>query len=151
MGYRPGTSGIGGFMEAVLSMMVVICGVMLVTTSLAFVGIDLRRDSDETSLQDGCRSLSDQLFSLGSPFFDGEVLQNSSLALLNCSLFHVGVHVNGYCMTLQDITVGSAPAILLKNGDISSENDTRSVSVPVLLSMPDRTVHAAKATVIVWR
>jgi hypothetical protein len=64
-GHRPGSTGIGGFMEAVLAMMVVICGVMLVTTSLSFVGIDLRRDSGSALLQDGCRSLSDQLFSLG--------------------------------------------------------------------------------------
>ena len=147
---RPGSSGIGGFMEAVLAMMVVICGVMLVTTSLAFVGIDLRRDSGQSSLQDGCRSLTDQLFSLGPPFFEGEVLQNSSLGLLNSSLFHVGTGIGGYSLALQDVTANSASKVLLQAGEISSDIDTRSISVPVLLSMPDRTVHAAKATVIVW-
>jgi hypothetical protein len=150
-GRRPGRTGIGGFMEAVLAMMVVICGVMLVTLSLSFVGAGLRRDSGDAALEDGCRSLSEQLFSLGPPFFDGDVLQNSSLAMLNASLFHVGGDVKGYCMTIRDITAGSASVILLKIGDISSGNDTRSISLPVLLSMPDRTMHAAKATVIVWR
>jgi hypothetical protein len=138
-------------MEAVLAMMVVICGVMLVTTSLAFVGVDLRRDSGETALRDGCAALSDQLFSLGSPFFEGEVLQSSSLSRLNASLFHVSALVKGYCLALQDISSGQASAVLLRTGEMSAGNDTRSISVPVLLGMPDRTVHAAKATVIVWR
>ncbi len=137
-------------MEAVLAMMVVICGVMLVTMSLAFVGIDLRRDSGETALQDGCKDLTRQLFSLGRPFFEGDILQNSSLPLLNSSLFHIATLVKGYFVTLQDITAGSSSVVLLRNGEITS-NDTRTVSVPVLLSVEDRTVHAAKATVIVWR
>ena len=137
-------------MEAVLAMMVVICGVMLLTTSLAFVGIDLRRDSGQNSLQDGCRSLADQLFSLGTPFFEGEVLQSSSLDLLNCSLFHAGDRI-GYCMVLQDLTARSDPKVLLQTGQMSPQNDSRSISVPVLLSIPDGTVHAARATVMVWR
>ena len=108
MGTTPGRDGIGGFMEAVLALMVVICGVMLVTVSLGFVGIDLRRDSGAADLQDGCRSMqSDQLFSLGSPFFDGDVLKNSSLGMMNTSLFHVSAQVKGYCITLQDITLGT--------------------------------------------
>lgn len=136
-------------MEAVLAMMVVICGVMLVTMSLAFVGIDLRRNSGETALQDGCKELTRQLFSLSTPFFEGEVMQNSSLPLLDSSFFHVGAQVKGYFITLQDITAGSASVVLLRAGEMTS-NDTRSISVPVLLSVEDRTVHAAKATVIVW-
>ncbi len=131
-------------------MMVVICGVMLVTMSLAFVGIDLRRNSGETALQDGCKDLTRQLFSLSVPFFEREVLQNSSLSLLNTSFFHVGAQVKGYCITLQDVTARSASVVLLRAGEMTS-NDTRSVSTPVLLSVEDRTVHAAKATVIVWR
>jgi hypothetical protein len=150
-GRRPGRTGIGGFMEAVLAMMVVICGVMLLTTSLAFVGIDLRRDSGQNSLQGGCGSLADQLFSLGTPFFDGEVLQSSSLGLLNSSLFHVGPQIVGFCVVLQDVTANSALRVLLQTGPISSENETCSISVPVLLSIPDGTVHAAKVTVIAWR
>ena len=138
-------------MEAVLAMMAVICGVILVTTSLAFVGIDLRRDSGQTALQEWCAALSRQWFSLGPPFFEGEVLRNSSLSRLNVSLFHVSAPVKGYCLALQDISSGHAPTVLLRTGEISAGNDTRSISVPVLLSMPDRTVHAAKATVIVWR
>lgn len=138
-------------MEAVLAMMVVVCGVMLVTMSLAFLGIDLRRNSGETALEDGCRALSDQLFSLGAPFFNGEVLLNSSLMMLNASLFHVSTNIKGYCMTLLDITYGSSSKVLIKTGELSQRNDTRSISVPVLLSMPDRTQHAAVATVIVWR
>jgi hypothetical protein len=137
-------------MEAVLAMMVVICGVMLLTTSLVFVGIDLRRGSGDSSLQDGCQSLADQLFSLGTPFFEGEILQSSSLGLLNCSLFHAGAHI-GFCMVLQDLTARSAPNVLLQTGQISPQNDTRSISVPVLLSVPDGSVHAAKATVITWQ
>jgi hypothetical protein len=137
-------------MEAVLAMMVVICGVVLVTTSLSFVGIDLRRDSGGTAVGDGCRSLSDQFFALGSPFFNGEVLQNSSLSLLRDSLFHLGTGIRGYCLTLQDVTDGSCPWVLLKDGEVSAENDTRSLSTPVLLSTSDLTLHAAKVTVIVW-
>ena len=138
-------------MEAVLAMMVVICGVMLVTLSLGFVGIDLKRDSGATGLKDGCRSLSDQLFSLGPPFFDGDVLLNSSLAMLNVSLFHLSAGIDGYCITLQDITLCSSSSVLLRTGDVPAGNDTASLSMPLLLSMSDRTIHAAKATVIVWR
>jgi hypothetical protein len=148
---RPGCTGIGGFMESVLAMMVVICGVVLVTVSLAFVGIDLNRDSGDAALEDGCRSLSSQLSSLGPPFFEGEVLQNTSVPMLNTTLFHAGTGVKGYCMTLQDLTAGSCSIVLLKVGDVSSANQTRSMSFPLLLSMPDRTLHAAKATVIAWR
>jgi hypothetical protein len=138
-------------MESVLAMMVVICGVMLVTTSLAFVGIDLRRGSGENTLQDGCASLADQLLSLGPPFFEGKVLQSSSLGMMNSSFFHANAMVHGYCILLQDIATDSESKVLLRTGELSPENDTRSLSVPMLLSMPDRTVHAAKATVIVWQ
>ncbi|HEY3420815.1 MAG TPA: hypothetical protein VGK23_09700 [Methanomassiliicoccales archaeon] len=138
-------------MESVLAMMVVICGVILVTTSLAFVGIDLRRDSGQNSLHDGCRSLADQVFSLGPPFFEGDVLQNSSLGSLNPSLLHAGPKINGYSILLQDITMGAASKVLVRMGELSPENETCSISVPLTLSMTDRTVHAAKATVMVWR
>jgi len=127
---RPGSTGIGGFMEAVLAMMVVICGVMLVTTSLSFVGIGLLRDSSSALLQEGCRSVSDQFFSLGRPFFEAEVLQNSSLFMLNTSLFHCGTSVRGFCIALQDVTAGThtsgsafqwvaTPATLATNGAMS--------------------------------
>ncbi len=138
-------------MESVLAMMVVICGVVLVTASLAFVGIDLRRGSDTSSLQATCQSLTDQFFSLGSPFFEGQTLQSSSLGLLNSSLFHVGAMVAGYCLTLQDISTNSTSKVLLRTGPMSGDNDTRSSSLPVLISVSDRTVHAGKVTVIVWQ
>jgi hypothetical protein len=70
--------------------------------------------------------------------------------MLNAPLFHAGAGVKGYCMTLQDITAGSSSVVLLKVGEVSS-NHTRSMSFPVLLSMPDRTLHAAKVTVVAWR
>jgi hypothetical protein len=137
-------------MESVLAMMVVICGVMLVTTSLSFVGIGLLRDSSSALLQEGCRSVSDQFFSLGRPFFEAEVLQNSSLFMLNTSLFHCGTSVRGFCIALQDVTAGTTSIAILRTGEMSSGNDTRSETVPVLLSMADRTTHAARVTVIVW-
>ena len=149
MGHRPGSTGIGGFMESVLAMMVVICGVILVTMSLTFVGIGLRRDSGSALLQEGCRSISDQFFSLELPFFEGAILQNSSLMMLNTSLFH-GTSVNGYSVTLQDVTAGATSIALLRTGELSLGNNTRSETVPVLLSMADHTVHAARVTVIVW-
>jgi hypothetical protein len=136
-------------MESVLAMMVVICGVMLVTTSLSFVTIGLRRDPGSALLQEGCRSLSDQFFSLGMPFFETEVLQNSSLCMLNTSLLHCST-VKGYCIALQDVSAGTASVVILRIGEIAAQNDTRSETVPVLLSVMDRTVHAAKVTVIVW-
>ncbi len=80
--------------------------------------------------------LSSQLASLGPPFFEGEVLQNTSVPMLNASLFHAGAAVNGYCMTLRDLTAGSSSLVLLKVGDITLANQTRSVSFPVLLSCP---------------
>ena len=136
-------------MESVLAMMMVICGVMLVTTSLSFVGIGLHRVSSAALLQEGCRSLSDQFFSLGLPFFEAEVLQNSSLFMLNTSLFHCA-SIKGYCIALQDVTAGTASIAILRTGEMSSDNDTRSETSPVLLSMMDRTTHAARVTVIVW-
>jgi hypothetical protein len=136
-------------MESVLAMMVVVCGVMLVTTSLSFVGIGLQRDSGGGLLQEGCRTLSDQFFALGLPFFEAEVLQNSSLFMLNMSLFHCAV-VKGYCIALQDVTADTASIALLRTGEMSSGNDTRSETTPVLLSMVDRTMHAARVTVMVW-
>lgn len=148
---RPGRSGIGGFMESVLAMMVVICGVVLVTVSLAFVGVGLEHDTGDAALDAGCRSLSSQLSSLGPPYFEGDALKNTSVPMLNASLFHVGAGVKGYCMALQDLTAGSSPTVLLRVGELSPANHTRSISFPVLLSMPDRTLHAAKATVIAWR
>jgi hypothetical protein len=148
---RPGRSGIGGFMESVLAMMVVICGVMLVTVSLAFVGIGLGRDSGDAALDAGCRSLCSQFSALGPPFFEGEVLQNTSVRMLNASLFHAASGVNGYCITLRDLTAGSSSVVLLRAGDPGSANHTLSMSFPLLLSLPDRTLHAAKVTVIAWQ
>lgn len=148
---RIGLSGIGGFMESVLAMMVVICGVMLVTMSLSFIGIGLRNDTSGTALEDACRSLSGQFFSLGCPFFNGDVLQSVSLHLLNSTLFRCSSSVGGYCISIEDISAGAASAVLLRSGCITAENDSRSSTIPLLLLMPDQTVHAAKATVIVWR
>ena len=136
-------------MESVLALMVVICGVMLVTMSLTFVGFGLRRVSDSALLQEGCRSITDQFFSLGLPFFEGDVLLNSSLMMLNATYFHC-TSVDGYTVTLQDVTAGANSIALLSTGELSLGNDTRAETVPVLLSMKDRTVHAAKVTVIVW-
>ena len=147
---RLGKRGIGGFMESVLAMMVVVCGVLLVTFSLSFVGIGVHRDAGVTSLEDGCRSLHQQLFALGVPFFQGQVLQCSSLGLLNSSFFHCGPQVRGYCITLQDISNLSAAEVLLKVGEPATENGTASRSSAVLLSVEDRTVHAAKITVVAW-
>jgi hypothetical protein len=131
-------------------MMVVICGVMLVTVSLTFVGHDLRRDSGETNLNDGCRDMADQFFSLGPIYFEGEVLKNSSLGMINASLFHVDAQLKGYCIMLQDLSGISPARVLLQVGEIFTDNDTRSVSAPVLVSMEDLTLHAAKMTVIAW-
>jgi hypothetical protein len=137
-------------MESVLAMMVVICGVILVTTSLTFVGIDLRRDSGKGSLQEGCGSLLDQLLALGPPFFDGEVLQRSSLGLLNASLFHAINRIDGYCITLMDTATRSSSEVIFSTGGMTAGNETYALSAPLLVSMPDRTVHSAKATVMVW-
>jgi hypothetical protein len=149
--HRPGQTGIGGFMESVLAMMVVICGVILVTASLTFVGIDLKRDSGTDSLEDGCGSLAEQLFSLGPPFFEGEVLQSASLGLLNMTMFHANAKIAGFCFTLQDISMNAGSRVLLATSEMSPENESCAISVPVLLAMSDRTVHAAKASVIAWR
>ena len=123
-------------MEAVLAMMVVICGVMLVTMSLAFVGIDLRRDSGETALQDGASALTDQFFSLGRAILRrAEVLQNSSLPPFELVASFTSAPGKGYCHDVAGHHGGfhlHGPAA--DRGD-DLGNDTRSSSLPVLLSV----------------
>ena len=92
-------------MEAVLAMMVVICGVMLVTTSLSFVGIDLRRGSGALCCRTDAARSPTSCSRSGSPFFEGRSCRTPPWCMLNTSLFH-SQRSDGYCIALQDIPAG---------------------------------------------
>jgi hypothetical protein len=148
--WRSDRKAIGGFIEAMLAVMVVTCGVFLLSTSIVILSDGWRNDTNDQVMKEFCNEIMSDLIE------DNEIMIEDSLIDLKMAetfserYFDQIEGQQGALVFLEDLNEGKIHRIL-ESGKEWNENQTRySRSEPVNIRISSLDVRPGLLVVMVW-
>lgn len=142
---------VGGFIESILAVMIVTCGIMLLTASLAFVSMQIDTSGDSRKLEDTSETILQRFLSQDQLFLSETVLDFSGLGSSQSRAWDEGLYIDGYRIEIIELT----PEIssIFKNGNSIPSihtSDVISLTVPISVQHSELDVRASLLTVWTW-
>ncbi len=147
---RPSASGIGGFFDSIMVIVVVTVGVMLVFASVSIATGKLSESSTKRSLEKEADRILEQFLSERRMFVRDGVLSASSMEE-PCTISIDKGRVLGCRFLLTELSENGVPVVIAENGTLPSHLDevqVRSVPINVQYALGD--VRAAILSIWIW-
>lgn len=142
---------VGGFIESILAVMIVICGIMLLTTSMAFVSMQMADDEGPERLEDASDGILQRFLAEDQLLLSKTVIDFTELDSYHNHTLDSGLQVAGYRIEIVEITPEITPIFEEKNGSSPPQaSDMVSLTIPISVHHSDLDVRASLLTVWVW-
>jgi len=141
---------VGGFLEAMLAIMVVTCGVFLLSSSVLLFGSGFQNNAHDQMMEDICEDLmtsilEDEAIMIGDSLIDFQQIQSLPEECINRT-----EDLQGALVLLLDLN-GGMTYHLLESGEEWKERQPRYLHTqPVNIQFSSLDIHPALLTVVVW-
>lgn len=144
-------SGVGGFFDSFLVMIIVTVGLMLVTSTLYFTNGEMSDLNRSESLEYASQDLLDQIASDGSLFVEDGLIDFIAIKGASNLSLSVGNSARGYMIILIEVHPVSTPLTLVENGTIPSDLEgLHTAKMPVNVQHSESDIRAAIISAWVW-
>jgi hypothetical protein len=147
--YRSDKRAIGGFMEAILALMVVTVAIVLLSISFSLAAYDAVQEGSSSQLDAGCEEMRKAFEEDMSSWRDCK-LSWSSLGYRQSDPYEVAEGIKGYEIEVVDISSEARDGIAIGSGTMRDANATASVHLACSIITTGGEVHAGLVVITVW-
>jgi hypothetical protein len=142
-------NGIGGFMEAILALMVVTIAVMLLSISFSLTAYDARQSNVTDELERAGQELKDIFYNDVSIWRDG-MLSWTSLQVRSARPYDLPQGLSGYDVQVIALSERGDLECNIGQGHYASGNDSALSKLAEQMVMSDGSIRAGKVLIKVW-